>query len=204
MKIFYLASSFGTVYLIYFKFKATYDKTHDTFRVEFLLIPSAILALVINHDFDVLEILWTFSIYLESVAILPQLFMVSKTGEIKTPMKRYLVLMASYRALCIINWIYRYFDEGFIDYISFGGGTTQVLVYLAFFLRFNSLMMKSEKHNKISSISIISEANFLDSHEKIKVLGQFETFIEHEKKELELKNEDIACVIGEPTKSQTN
>jgi ER lumen protein retaining receptor len=56
MKIFYLASSFGTVYLIYVKFKATYDRTHDTFRIEFLLIPAAVLALIANHDFEVLEV----------------------------------------------------------------------------------------------------------------------------------------------------
>ena len=32
MKIFFLASSIGTVYLMYAKFKATYDHNHDTFR----------------------------------------------------------------------------------------------------------------------------------------------------------------------------
>ena len=32
MKIFFLGSSFGTVYLMYMKFKATYDTNHDTFR----------------------------------------------------------------------------------------------------------------------------------------------------------------------------
>ena len=32
MKIFFLGSSFGTVYLMYLKFKATYDSNHDTFR----------------------------------------------------------------------------------------------------------------------------------------------------------------------------
>jgi hypothetical protein len=43
-----------------------------TFRIEFLLGPCALLALVLNHEFSTMEILWTFSIYLESVAILPQ------------------------------------------------------------------------------------------------------------------------------------
>ena len=56
MKIFYLVSSFGTVYLMYVKFKATYDKTHDTFRIEFLIIPSAVLALLLNHEFEILEV----------------------------------------------------------------------------------------------------------------------------------------------------
>jgi ER lumen protein retaining receptor len=46
--------------------------------VELLLIPVAALALLFNHEFSVMEVLWAFSIYLEAVAILPQLFMVSK------------------------------------------------------------------------------------------------------------------------------
>ena len=34
MKVFFLASSIGTVYLMYLKFKATYDHNHDTFRYD--------------------------------------------------------------------------------------------------------------------------------------------------------------------------
>ena len=59
-------------------------------RIEFLLGPCALLALVLNHEFSVMEILWTFSIYLESVAILPQLFMVQKTGEAESITSHYL------------------------------------------------------------------------------------------------------------------
>lgn len=57
MKIFYIASSLGTIYLMYAKFKATYDRIHDTFRVEFLIIPTALLAVFVNHEFEVLEVL---------------------------------------------------------------------------------------------------------------------------------------------------
>ncbi|KAG8284361.1 hypothetical protein J6590_104584 [Homalodisca vitripennis] len=32
MKVFFLAASYGTIYLMYIKFKATYDHNHDTFR----------------------------------------------------------------------------------------------------------------------------------------------------------------------------
>ncbi|KAK2579065.1 hypothetical protein KPH14_002669 [Odynerus spinipes] len=81
MKIIFLTASYTTVYLMYMKFKATYDHNHDTFRIEFLILPTFILALLINHELSVVEVLWTFSIYLESVAILPQLFLVSKTED---------------------------------------------------------------------------------------------------------------------------
>merc|ERR1711893_267498 len=122
MKIFFLGSSFGTVYLMFIKFKATYDGNHDTFRVEFLLGPSLLLALVLNHEFSIMEILWTFSIYLESVAILPQLFMVSKTGEAETITSHYLFALGSYSSLYIVNWIYRYYAEGFYAIIPIVAG----------------------------------------------------------------------------------
>ncbi len=77
-----------------------------------MLAPAVILALVLNHEFSVMEVLWTFSIYLESVAILPQLFMVSKTGEAESITSHYLFALGMYRALYILNWVYRYYFEG--------------------------------------------------------------------------------------------
>merc|ERR1712145_28107 len=104
------------------KFKATYDHNHDTFRVEFLLGPAVLLALLLNHEFSVMEVLWTFSIYLESVAILPQLFMVSKTGEAESITSHYLFALGSYRGLYILNWIYRYYSEDVLDSIAVVAG----------------------------------------------------------------------------------
>ena len=80
-----------------------------------------------------LQILWTFSIYLESVAILPQLFMISKTGEAETITSHYLFALGSYRALYILNWIYRYYFEGFFDLIAVVAGCVQTVLYCDFF-----------------------------------------------------------------------
>lgn len=49
--------------MIYSKFKATYDGNHDTFRVEFLVVPTAILAFLVNHDFTPLEVGLDGSVY---------------------------------------------------------------------------------------------------------------------------------------------
>lgn len=56
MKLVFIAASYATVYLMYVKFKATYDHNHDTFRIEFLLIPTIVLALLVNHEFTVMEV----------------------------------------------------------------------------------------------------------------------------------------------------
>ncbi|KAL7990013.1 hypothetical protein Chor_012679 [Crotalus horridus] len=123
MKVVYVACSYATVWMIYSKFKATYDGNHDTFRVEFLVIPTAVLAFLVNHDFTPLE----------SVAILPQLFMVSKTGEAETITSHYLFALGVYRALYLFNWIWRYQFEGFFDLIAIVAGLVQTILYCDFF-----------------------------------------------------------------------
>lgn len=65
------------------------------------------LALLFNYGYTFLELTWAFSIYLEAVAILPQLFMLQRTGEAETITTHYLFALGAYRALYIPNWIYR-------------------------------------------------------------------------------------------------
>ena len=72
-----------------------------------MLGPCALLSLIFNYKFTLSEILWSFSIFLESVAILPQLFMLQRTGEAETITTHYLAALGAYRAFYIPNWIYR-------------------------------------------------------------------------------------------------
>lgn len=48
-----------------------------------------------------------FSIYLEAVAIMPQLFQLQATGSAETITAHYLFALGLYRALYLLNWIYR-------------------------------------------------------------------------------------------------
>ena len=83
--------------------------------------------------FSLAQILWTFTIYLESVAILPQLFMISKTGEAETITTHYLFFLGLYRALYLANWIRRYQTENFYDQIAVVSGVVQTIFYCDFF-----------------------------------------------------------------------
>lgn len=80
-----------------------------------------------------IKILWSFSIWLESVAILPQLFMLQRTGEAETITTHYLFALGLYRALYIPNWLYRYFAEGYVDQIAWVAGLVQTVLYSDFF-----------------------------------------------------------------------
>lgn len=80
-----------------------------------------------------MQILWTFSIYLESVAILPQLFMITKTGEAESITTHYLFFLGLYRTLYLANWVWRYHTEGFFDQIAVVSGVVQTIFYCDFF-----------------------------------------------------------------------
>ena len=59
--------------------------------------------------------------------------MISKTGEAETITSHYLFALGAYRALYIINWVYRYYFEGFYDFIAIIAGCVQTALYCDFF-----------------------------------------------------------------------
>ena len=66
MKVIFILATFATLYLIFFKFRATYDSNNDTFRAELLVIPVAGLSVLVNHEFTVLEVCFSYVNYIVS------------------------------------------------------------------------------------------------------------------------------------------
>ncbi|KAF9268477.1 ER lumen protein retaining receptor [Marasmius fiardii PR-910] len=145
MKIFFIASSCYTLSLMKGRFRPTHDPSIDTFRIEYLIGPCVVLSLIFNYKFSFTEILWSFSIFLESVAILPQLFLLQRTGEAETITTHYLAALGVYRALYIPNWIYRYFSEGVVDPIAVTAGIVQTGLYLDFFYVYFTKVLQGQK-----------------------------------------------------------
>ncbi|KAJ3283575.1 endoplasmic reticulum retention protein [Borealophlyctis nickersoniae] len=133
MKLFFIGSAFYILYLMKLKFRATWDPNLDTLRVEFLVVPCALLSLIFNYKFEFGEILWAFSVYLEAVAILPQLFQMTRTNEAETITTHYIFALGGYRALYLLNWIYRFFAENHFDVIAVLAGLVQTALYCDFF-----------------------------------------------------------------------
>ncbi|KAB5516145.1 hypothetical protein DKX38_026793 [Salix brachista] len=84
MKLIFLGSSFSIVWYIrrHKLVRRSYDKDHDTFRHYFIVLPCLLLALLIHEKFTFRMVMWTFSLYLEAVAILPQLVLLQRTRNI--------------------------------------------------------------------------------------------------------------------------
>jgi ER lumen protein retaining receptor len=56
MKVFFTASSLYILYLMRFKYQATYDKKLDNFQVEYLLVGSLAMGLLTTYDFNIIEV----------------------------------------------------------------------------------------------------------------------------------------------------
>jgi len=153
LKILFLACTYFIIYLCFMDkdIKVTYDvDTKDTFKIEFLLIPTFLLGFYFAVDWTVLEILWTFSIYLEAVAILPQLFMLQRTGECEALNSHYIFCLGGYRALYLLNWAYRYFnEEGYYYQTGVGivwfSGAVQTILYMDFFYYYATCVWYNKK-----------------------------------------------------------
>ncbi|CAR29823.1 hypothetical protein ZYGR_0AD05100 [Zygosaccharomyces rouxii] len=148
LKIVFLASSFYIVVLLQ-RSKVTNPIAYkemimkDSFKIQYLLGGSFLLALFFHHKFTFFEVLWSFSVWLESVAILPQLFMLSKSAKAESLTVHYIFALGLYRALYIPNWIWRYQFEGkVIDHIALFAGIVQILVYSDFFYIYYKKVVK--------------------------------------------------------------
>ncbi|XP_059667388.1 ER lumen protein-retaining receptor B-like [Cornus florida] len=147
MKLVFLGTSIGIVwYMRYHKVvKQTYNKDEDTFRHYFLLLPCFVLALLVHPAFSVMEVLWTFSLYLEAVAILPQLVLLQRSNNIDNLAGNYVFLLGAYRALYLINWMYRFFIDNLqVRWIPWTSGLIQTALYADFFYYY----IKSWKNNE--------------------------------------------------------
>lgn len=148
MKLVFLGTSISIVwYMRYHKVvKQTYSKDEDTFRHYFLILPSFVLAILIHRDFNVIEVLWSFSLYLEAVAILPQLVLLQRSRNIDTLTGDYIFLLGAYRALYLLNWVYRFFTEIHkIRWIPWVSGLVQTVLYADFFYYYFKSWKNREK-----------------------------------------------------------
>jgi ER lumen protein retaining receptor len=86
MKILYISLTALTIYIMRYQapIKSTYDPNQDTFyHLKYAVAPCLALAFITNlvQGFDLVELLWDFSIYLEALAIVPQLIVLQVSSH---------------------------------------------------------------------------------------------------------------------------
>lgn len=137
MKILFISSSLYIVHQMRTRYVHTYNAAADAFRVPFLVGPAAVAALLFHLKNTVVEVVWAFSIFLEAVAIMPQLFLLQKTGEVENITSHYIAALGAYRALYAVNWVWRAFWEpGYRQWLAWTAGVVQTVLYADFFYHY--------------------------------------------------------------------
>ncbi|ORY74630.1 er lumen protein retaining receptor, variant, partial [Protomyces lactucae-debilis] len=135
MKILYLITSSYIVFLMTLSphYKLTWYRGLDTFTITPILVLSAVLAIIITHRYTVFEVLWTCSIILESMAILPQLFHLTQVPSLPALPLSHLVALGVYRFFYVLHWMHASFNHTRkVDFTSFLFGLLQTLIWADF------------------------------------------------------------------------
>lgn len=141
LKCLYVALTYLSIFMIFGPLMKTYDRKNDVLFNEFLVVPCFVLALYFNDRMIPSEILWRFSIYLEAVAIIPQLDLLYKIDFIDNYSIGYLVPLGLYRVLYILNWAY----EGTYELDAVLAGMLMTTLFVMVFVQLYTLKRRDRK-----------------------------------------------------------
>jgi ER lumen protein retaining receptor len=155
MKIFYIFVSALTICKIKYlePIKSVYNANQDSFpHLKCAVLPCFMLGVVITvvkhtspeygedgvTDIAVMECLWTTSLFLESIAILPQLFVLRRYRLVENLTGKFMLCLGSYRVLYMLNWMYRSMTQEWYrhNYTLYITGIIQACMYLDFFIQY--------------------------------------------------------------------
>jgi ER lumen protein retaining receptor len=130
-------------------FSKEYNLDHDNSKHwAFMAAPCAVVALITSFylGFDFIEFLWYMSIFLEALAICPQLILLQRYKDVENLTGHYVFLLGAYRALYIVNWVYRAYTELYYkhNWVVYSCGVIQTVLYLDFFYYYLKSKSKGE------------------------------------------------------------
>ncbi|CAN0013928.1 unnamed protein product, partial [Ectocarpus sp. 12 AP-2014] len=147
MKIAYIILTALTIGMLKYRpsLKASYDASLDRFRLWMHgIVPSFVLAVIVQIWENllgkryslpgVIRFAWNFSQVLEPLAVVPQLLVFRGSTDAGRLGWTYVTLMGAYRALYILNWVYRSCNEYGYRHnpLVYAGGIVQTGMYLMF------------------------------------------------------------------------
>jgi len=115
----------------------TYDAAVDSCNLLAILIPTALAAYAASAGSGFREEMWTFSEFLEPLALVPQYIVCYRAPRIRPAAVLYVFAVGGYRLLYICNWMYKRYKwhEAYHDYTSWLGGTLECLLFVDFVIR---------------------------------------------------------------------
>ena len=132
MKILYVSATVYTIYLMRKKrpYCGTYDKAADDFNHYVFIYPGVLVMTIFVHSkLNVVNFLWSFSLWLEAVAFVPQIVILYKMKTVENITSHYIGALGCYRFFYLLSWGYKYMMGHHIFWTQVLAGIVQTLVY---------------------------------------------------------------------------
>jgi len=159
-KITYLSTSL-IVLIIFWRMDKTYERNKDTCNLAVIFLPCSTAAVLLANEYSVLDMLWSFSQFLEGFAMVPQyIFCYRDRGASDLGVSLYVMSLGGYRVFYAANWIYKKVQmPHYSDVQSWIGGIIEICFFTDYILsRFTGhsllravVLTVDEKINEISA-----------------------------------------------------
>merc|ERR1712137_896193 len=132
-KLTYMITSVLVLFL-FVKLDPSYERSNDTFRLSVVVLPCVAASVFLTKDYSTLEILWTFSEFIEGFAMVPQyVFCYREKRQHDWGTSLYVISTGGYRVFYALNWIYKKMVlPQYSDIQSWIGGVIEILSFVDF------------------------------------------------------------------------
>lgn len=134
-KITYIVTS-AIILFIFKQLTATYERQKDTCSIPVILLPCCTASLLMADEHSILEVLWTFSQFLEGFAMVPQyIFSYRDRAARDMGVSLYVMCLGGYRVFYACNWIYKKWHmPHYSDIQSWTGGLIEICFFVDYML----------------------------------------------------------------------
>merc|ERR1719221_196338 len=121
---------------IFWRLDKTYERNKDTCSLAVIFIPCTTAAVLLANEYSILEMLWSFSQFLEGFAMVPQyIFCYRDRGAKDLGVIMYVVSLGGYRVFYAANWIYKKVQmPHYSDIRSWIGGIIEICFFADYLL----------------------------------------------------------------------
>jgi ER lumen protein retaining receptor len=199
-KITYIVTSI-LVLVIFGMFRKTYERSKDTCSLIVIFMPCITASFLLTNDFSALEMLWSFSQFLEGFAMVPQyVFCYRDRGAKDLGVGLYVLSLGGYRVFYAANWIYKKVQmPQYSDMQSWIGGMLEILFFADYLLSLStgysllrSMVLKVDE--KINEIQDAVEMKVLGSSRAQRATPSTEGTSELRQRRTKAPAEEVACV----------
>ena len=128
-KLLFLSATATLIYFIKFKkpYCLGYDKNADNFNHYLFIYPPVLLITILFHvsssySYYYFEYFWSFSIWLEAFAIVPQLWVVYRKWEVEIITGTYMACLGCYKIFYVLSWVYKLINDEKMIWMKFVAG----------------------------------------------------------------------------------